>query len=216
MKFLCRSLRIICVLSFMASTATSAAPTAEPSMTRAAPPGRAALSVAQHKQLAGGEVVVLDVLPPGAARGSQGGTAVGLVHASPDVVWRVLVDYPRHSGLYPRVVKAEILESDTDRSLVRYIVGVGPFAFGFHVNNYPDAARRRIVWRLEQDRPNDLFTESSGYWQIDHDVDAVVLTYAMAARTVLPSFLTRGAEREGLVETLKAVRRRAEEQPTVY
>jgi hypothetical protein len=161
-------------------------------------------------------VLVLDVLPPGAARGSQGGTAVGLVHASPDVVWHVLVDYPRHSGLYPRVMKAEILESDMDRSLVRYIVGVGPFSFGFHVNTYADAARRRIVWRLERERPNDLFRESSGYWQIDGGADAVVLTYAMAARTVLPSFLTRGAERDGLVETVKAVRRRAEEQPTVH
>jgi hypothetical protein len=38
----------------------------------------------------------------------------------------------------------------------------------------------------------------------------VLLTYAMAARTVLPGFLTRGVERGGLVETLKAVRQRAE------
>jgi hypothetical protein len=38
-----------------------------------------------------------------------------------------------------------------------------------------------------------------------------VLTYAMAARTVLPPFLTRGAERDGLVETVRAVRERAEQ-----
>jgi len=38
----------------------------------------------------------------------------------------------------------------------------------------------------------------------------VLLTYGMAARTVLPAFLTRRAERDGLVETLKAVRERAE------
>jgi hypothetical protein len=30
---------------------------------------------------------------------------------------------------------------------------------------------------------------------------------------VLPAFLTRGAERDGLVETLKAVRERAEQRP---
>src|SRR5690348_13221463 len=148
MTFLCRSLRIICVVSLAVSTVPAAAATPEPPVTRAALSGPATLSAEQHTRLVGGEVLVLNVLPPGAARGSQGGTAVGLVHASPDVVWHVLVDYARHSGLYPRVVKAEILESNTDRSLVRYIVGVGPFSFGFHVTSYADVARRRIVWRL--------------------------------------------------------------------
>ncbi len=173
-----------------------------------------ALSADQQRRLANGDVIVLDVLPPGAAKGSQGGTGVALVKASPEAVWRVLVDYARHSGLYPRVVKAEVLARDPERALVHYVVGVGPFSFGFHVNNYPDAAHRHLDWRLEHERPNDLFKESSGYWQIDADSaqpDHVVLTYAMAARTVLPAFLTRGAERDGLVETLRAVRKRVEE-----
>lgn len=174
------------------------------------------LSGDQQRRLADGEVVVLDVLPPGAVRGSQGGTAIARVHASPEAIWRVLVDYPRHPGLYPRVVRADLVESDADRSLVRYVVGVGPFSFGFHVNNYPDVARRRITWRLEHDRRNDLFRDSTGYWQIEPEADAALLTYAMAARTVLPAFLTRGAERDGLVETVKAVRKRAEEHAVRY
>jgi hypothetical protein len=162
-------------------------------------------------RLARGEVVVLDVLPPGGdARNSQGGTALSRVHASADAVWRVLVDYPRHSGLYPRVVRAEVLETDAQRALVRYVVGVGPFSFGFHVNNYADEARRRIDWRLARGRSNDLFRDSWGYWAIEPEADDVLLTYAMAARTVLPPFITRGAERDGLVETIKAVRERAE------
>ncbi len=41
----------------------------------------------------------------------------------------------------------------------------------------------------------------------------MVLTYAMAAHTVLPAFLTRGSERDGLVATVKAVRDRAEQSP---
>jgi hypothetical protein len=39
----------------------------------------------------------------------------------------------------------------------------------------------------------------------------VLLIYAMAARTMLPSFVTRSAERDGLVETPKALRERAEQ-----
>jgi ribosome-associated toxin RatA of RatAB toxin-antitoxin module len=175
----------------------------------AAPP--AGLSDEQRRRLVAGEVILLDTLPPGAGKSSQGGTVLAVVHASAETVWSVLVDYVRHSGLYPRVVAAEVLEADAQHALVRYVVGVGPFSFGFHVNNYPDAARRRLVWSLAENRSNDLFRESSGYWQVDGGSGTALLTYAMAARTILPAFVTRGAERDGLVETVKAVRKRAED-----
>ena len=176
-----------------------------------APANAPGLSSDQLQQLDRGEVVLLDVLPPGGAgKPGQGGTAITLVRASPDAVWRVLVDYRGHRGLYPRIVGAEVLEANHEHALVRYVLGVGPLSFGFHVNNHADAARRRLEWRLDQARPNDLFQDSWGYWQIEPRGRGVVLTHALAARTVLPAFLIRGAERESLVGILKAVRDRAE------
>lgn len=170
-----------------------------------------ALTDEQRRRLDVGQVVVLETLPPGGGRGAaEGGTALSVVHASPEEVWRVLVDYPRHSGLYPRVTTAEVIESDPRHALVRYVVGVGPFTFGFHVDNYPSAGRRRLDWRLAQGRSNGLFRDTWGYWHIEPHAEGVLLTYAMAARTMLPSFLTRGAERDGLVEALRAVKERAE------
>jgi ribosome-associated toxin RatA of RatAB toxin-antitoxin module len=172
------------------------------------------LSRDQQRRLDGGEVVVVDELPPGGlVRGSQGGTGLSLVHASPDAVWQVLVNYEHHAGIYPRVIRTQVLQSAADHSLVRYVIGVGPFSFGFYVDNRLDEDRRRIVWRLAQEQRNDLFRDSWGYWQIDPRPTGVLLTYSMAARTVLPAFLTRGAERDGLVETLKAVREHAEHAP---
>jgi hypothetical protein len=170
------------------------------------------LSPEQVTRLQRGEIVVLDVLPPGRpARAVQGGTGLALIQARPETVWRLLVDYPGHRGLYPGVVGAEVLETDAGHVLVRYVVGVGPFSFGFHVSNWPDAARGRIDWRLAQERPNDIFLDSWGYWQLERRGAGVLLTYAMAARTVLPAFVTRQAERNGLIETLKAIRERAEQ-----
>lgn len=164
------------------------------------------------RRLALREIVVLDVLPPGGAGSpAQGGTGIALVQASVESVWRVLIDVPRHRGLYPRVVDAEVVQDDLEHALVRYVVGLGPLSFGFHVHTYADALRHRIDWRLAHERRNDLFRENWGYWQIEPRGDNVLLTYAMAARTVLPSFLTRNAERDGVIETLKAVRERAEQ-----
>ena len=179
----------------------------------AAPANPLALSSDEIGRLERREIVVLDTLPVGAPDAARsGGTALALVNAAPDVVWGVLVDYPRHSGLYPNVVEATVLEEDAAHALVRYRIGVGPFSFGFHVNNYPDAWRGRLAWSLDQGRENGLFRESFGYWQLEPRGAGVLLTYAMAARTVLPRFLTAGAERDGMVEAIRAVRYRAEQQ----
>jgi hypothetical protein len=164
-------------------------------------------------RLARGEIIFLDVLPPGGpGQPDQGGTAMAVVHASSATVWRVLVGYPAHRGLYPRVVDVEVLESEPGRTLVRYVLGIGPFTFGFHIDTFPDATRQRIDWRLAPGRANGLFRASWGYWELEPRDGGVVVTYAMAARTVLPGFLTRGSEREGLVRTLEAVRARAEQE----
>jgi hypothetical protein len=167
------------------------------------------LSAAERARLERGEVVVQDVLPAGGPAGAQGGTALVFVPARPEAVWRLLVDYPRHAGRYPHVVAADVLEAGAGRTLVRYLVGVGPFSFRFHVHAYPDAARRRLHWALAPGHPNDLFHENRGYWQLEPAGEGVVVTYAIASRTVLPAFLTRGSGRQALVETLQAVRRRA-------
>lgn len=170
-----------------------------------------ALAADDRERLARGEILVLKVLPPGGdGKPDRGGTAMAVVHAPADAVWRVLVDYAGHRGLLPKVVNAAVLERDAHHALVRYVIGVGPFSFGFHVNNYPDPVRRRLEFRLAHERANDLFRDSWGYWQADHLPEGTMLTYSMAARTVLPAFLTRGVERAGLVETVKAVRARAE------
>src|SRR5262249_7612310 len=88
------------------------------------------LSPAQRARPAKHDTVVLDTLPPGdQAAAGQGGTAVALVRATLEAVWRVLVDYPGHRGLYPSVVDATVLATDANHALVKYVVGVGPFSF---------------------------------------------------------------------------------------
>lgn len=172
----------------------------------AAPPG---LSAEQRARVDRGDVVVLEVLPADGAGGGQGGTAVAFIPAPAEAVWRLLVDYPGHAGLYPNVVATEVLEADAHHVLVRYVVAVGPFSFRFHINTYPDAAHRRLSWYLARSRPNSLFRENWGYWHLEPEGHGVLVTYAIASRTVLPAFLTRGAERNALVKTVKAVRQRA-------
>ena len=169
------------------------------------------LSVDQQHRLAAGEVVVLDILPPDASKSAGGGTAVGLVQAAPERVWSVLIDYRGHPRYYPRVVSAEVVEADAQHALVRYEVSVGPFSFGFHMMKYPDPVRRRIEWHLDANHANNFFRENTGYWQVDPAGGGSLVTYAIAVRTILPGFVTLGAERRSLVDTIKRLRKVVED-----
>jgi len=180
----------------LASTATSAELTDE-----------------QQRRLSAGEVIVSDVLPPGASAGAQGGTAFGIVRAEPERVWRTLTDYRSHPRYYPRVTGVEVLESNERHALVRYQVGIGPFTFHFHMDKYPDPSRRRIEWQLAEGRANSLFRENTGYWQVAEAAGGTLVTYAIGVRTVLPGFMTLGRERDSLVDTVRALRRLVEEAP---
>jgi ribosome-associated toxin RatA of RatAB toxin-antitoxin module len=163
-------------------------------------------------RLAAGEVVVHDTLPPGASETARGGTARALVRASPEQVWQILIDYPGHARYYPRVVSAEVVERGARNVIVRYRVGIGPFSFAFHMDKYPDPARRRIEWHLAEGHGTGLFRENSGYWQVDEAAGASLVTYAIGVRTVLPAAFTGRSERDSLSETVLSLRRLAEEE----
>lgn len=161
-------------------------------------------------RLRAGEVIVSDTLPPGASASARGGTALALVRASPEHVWRVLTDYPGHPRYYPRVVAAEVVERDARRVLVRYQVGIGPFAFGFDMEKFPDERHRRIDWHLAEGHRHGVFRENSGYWQVDPADGHSLVTYAIAVRTLLPAFITRDSERASLTDTVVALRKLVE------
>jgi ribosome-associated toxin RatA of RatAB toxin-antitoxin module len=172
------------------------------------PPGR---SDGERKRVASGEVVLLDALPPGAGKSARGGTGVGFVRAPTEQVWRVIVDYRGHTRFYPRVVGVDVVRADEKHALVRYDIAIGPLSFTFHMNKYPDPARHRTEWHLAPDHANRLFRENSGYWQVDEATGGSLVTYAIAVRTVLPSFATFGNERSSIVDTIEGLRKVVEE-----
>ncbi len=175
--------------------------------------GPPALTTEQQRRLAEGEIVLLDARPEGASPGAGGGTAVALVPAPVERVWGVLTDYPGHPRYYPGVVAAEVLEASGPRVLVRYTVRVGFFTFRFHMRKVADPGRRRIEWRLAEERANGLLRENSGYWLVEARPGGSLVTYAIAVRSYVPAFLTAGSERASLVDTVTRLRRVVADAP---
>src|SRR5262245_9361140 len=159
------------------------------------------LSAEQRQRLSAGDIILLDTLPPGAGKDTRGATGVAILRATPTQVWSVLTDYPGHVRYYPRVTAVDVLQADERHALVRYVIGIGPSSFAFHMEKYPDPVRRRIEWHLAEGRSNSLFRENSGYWQVDEVSGGTMVTYAIAVRTVLPGFATAGSERQSIIDT---------------
>lgn len=162
-----------------------------------------------RRRLAAGDVVVTDELPLGASQTAHGGTAVAVLRASPEQVWRVIIDYRGDSRFYPHVDAADVVEMDERRAIVHYRVTAGLLSFGFYMEKYQDPRRRRVEWHLAEGRPHGPFRENSGYWQINPTDDgaASLVTYAIAVRTVLPASVSAGSERASLTETILALRK---------
>jgi hypothetical protein len=78
------------------------------------------------------------------------------------------------------------------------------------MDKIPDERRRRIDWHLAEGHGHGLFRETSGSWQVEEAGADSLVTYALAVRTLLPGFITRGAEQESLTETVVALRKLVE------
>lgn len=154
-----------------------------------------------------------DVPAGGVGGGALGGTALALLQSDPETVWRTLMDFPSHAGLFPQVKESRVIEHLADQTLVRYLVAVGPFTFRFFIKNYADPSVFVLRWELDHGRRNDLFRDHWGYWKVEPRSEGALVTYAMGGRTTLPAFLTRGAGQEGTVQTLRALKERVEHHP---
>jgi len=175
-------------------------------------PAPSPLSPGDFARLYGGEIVFRGELPSAADSPSgNGGTAFALLHANAEEVWQVLTDFDHYAGLFPRLAESEMVAHSGRWRLVRFRVAVGPFSFSFFVNHVVSQDERQIRWRLDRTQSNGLFRDTWGYWRLDHAPSGwVLVTYAMGSQTVLPAFLTRGSERESVVQTLAALKARVE------
>jgi len=178
-----------------------------------APAETPGLSPGDLSRLSRGEILYREQLPTAEdAPAGNGGTAVAVLKADPEEVWRILMDFDHYAGLFPRLKGSEVVHRNGERALVRFHVAVGFFNFRFFVAHMVSQEGRELRWRLDRSRENDLFRDTWGYWRLDPLPDGrVLVTYAMGSQTVLPAFMTRGSEQESVVKTVAALKARVEQ-----
>lgn len=164
------------------------------------------LSPSEIKQLERGEVVVQ-------LRDTRESTlkdvrCVGLVKASPERIWDVLVDYDSYGKIFPRILKSEVRSKEGDSedhyTLLDY---PWPLQDRWTLNRIVhDPARRTIQWR----RLEGSVKEVVGSWQLIPDGEETVVIYKVRLDPgipLIPAWAIDWGTRQVAPDIIRAIRR---------
>jgi hypothetical protein len=156
-----------------------------------------------------GDIEVSVALDPAEQSGSASATV--RIHASREVVWRLITSCPESMRLVPGLEACDVLETAPDQSWQRIR----------HVMNYSwYVPKLTYVIRASYDPPSKVTIERvagdlrilRGSWELKSDGDYTIAHYSfeLAPGFWVPHWIVRSALRKDLPKMLRALRSRAE------
>lgn len=174
------------------------------------PPREIAISDEERKALAAGKPVRKTLRGDGGGRG----LAIIDVAAPPEVVWKMITDYPRYPAMVDNVVETEVYGRGDGHLLVRFVLkgaGVSIEYFVDHVYR-PDAGY--MTWTLDYSRKSDL-DDSVGFWRVAPHPERpgysrIYYSIELRVGWWLPGFIENMLAKDGLTKSTEWVKREAE------
>jgi ribosome-associated toxin RatA of RatAB toxin-antitoxin module len=142
------------------------------------------------------------------------GQAVQYVRAPADIVWDVILDYPKYPSRVKNVVSATVYE----RSGTTLYVDMQSSIMGFNTAIYSKNAVHRdagwMAWSLDYRRTSDV-KDLTGYWRVEQIQDDPPLTRVDHATnlaiTGVPGFVVNHLTKQSLVDGTAWVKASAEQ-----
>jgi ribosome-associated toxin RatA of RatAB toxin-antitoxin module len=113
----------------------------------------------------------------------MGGSSWQLINASPDVVWRALLDTQYYHRMMPQVLEAKLIAEQADQRTVFMRQGAaGLIETTYYLNVKVDAARRGIRFSVDDRRPHDIVEAVWGFYSVRPHADGkTLLAYGVMA-----------------------------------
>ena len=176
-------------------------------------PAALKLSAAQQAQLESGEVV------KSSTRTDVGGTgkAAQLIHASPEDIWAVILDYDKYPARVNSVVSATVYEGKGGKL---FYVDMKSTIAGFDTVIYSKNILRKdegwMAWSLDRRRTSDV-KDLAGYWRLevvstDPPRTRVEQGTELAISRFVPGIVTSYLTEQSLVDGLAWVKTAAEKK----
>lgn len=119
----------------------------------------------ERARLRQGELVVRSEARERGQHRLIGGTSFQVIDASPEAVWRAVLDTPRYPRFIPIAVEAREVEHSDTRRLVMLRHEQGPVELSYHVDVAVQADRKTLQFRVDRTRPGDV-SEGWGFLQV--------------------------------------------------
>ena len=125
-------------------------------------------------------------------KGTMRCTSVQDVDAPPDIVWSLLLDFPRYPKFVGGIVGCQPYSKRrtlTGGKMVcaTYTAAVGPFRLGYFVDHHFEPIQHSMVWTLDYSRSSDIF-DSVGYWYVESRAGGTSRVY-YTQDTLLPNWI---------------------------
>ena len=98
----------------------------------------------------------------------DGGRAVAVqdIHASPEIIWDRILDYPAYPEMVDNVHEIEIYERSGDRLKVRFVIGALLMSMEYYIEHVVRTDEGWETWTLDYSRESDL-DDSVGFWRVE-------------------------------------------------
>jgi hypothetical protein len=121
----------------------------------------------EWRKLDAGQLVLR---PSSRSKGSlrlMGGSSWQVINASPDKVWRALLDTPRYGRMMPRVLEARLVHTSNNVRTVFMRQGAeGLIEASYYLKVNVHEPERDITFSVDEKRPHDLLNAAWGFYTV--------------------------------------------------
>lgn len=141
----------------------------------------------------------------------MGGSSWQLIDASPEVVWRALLDTPHYPRMMPQVIEARLVRTEGDQRTVFMRQGsAGLLEATYYLNVKVDAARHGLTFSVDERMPHDVLEAVWGFYSVHpYGQGKTVLAYGVMAdiRGGIVATVLRNSMHEWMLKTPWLIKR---------
>ncbi len=130
------------------------------------PPPTVALTPDELARLAAGGVVKRQVQYADGGRG----VAVQDIHASPEVVWDRILDFPAYPRMVDNVAECEVYARGDHEIKARFVIGALMMDIEYYIDHEVHTDEGWLTWTLDYSRASEL-DDSVGFWRVEPVAD---------------------------------------------
>jgi coenzyme Q-binding protein COQ10 len=155
------------------ASASEAASTAAPAPAAVPGPITKKLSASELNRVKKGEIILRSSTASDTSSGA--GYAVGLVNATPEKIWKTILDYDKYALFMPRVTHCKRTLRQGNRIDSDFVLDMGIANVRYSIIHTLRSSKNRLTWVLDKTKEADYVTKTTGYWQLEEISPGVTL-----------------------------------------